>query len=1202
MPGVDISISKTDGVTDVDAGDPLTYTLTVTNEGDRDALDVYVTDVIPDYVLFSNASDNPDGAAATYTSATRTVTWPAFDLDGGDSVNLTVVVDVLDPFPLLETYTITNQASVVNADDTNNSNNSDNDVDNVDDSSALYKTIVATNEPGTSGTDLAIGETATYALRFTLPEGTFNNILINDNLPAGMDFAAPVSLVTTAADSYGLMTNDCASTLSGYSVSTTTTNEMRIIFSQIVNDDGDPNNNTCMITFNAVMLNVGDNQNGDTLTNTATITIDGGAVLANASADVTVVEPELTVTKESDITNILLGQTATYTITVEHTGNSTENAYDVIVTDVIPSELTYIPGSMTTDGGWTMEDSGGTTLIWSGDLPLGNSVSFTYQVEINSSTATPGDLLTNNVNALWTSLDGNQTYERNGSGGVNDYAASTSDDISYTNMDIYVTKDDGVSTTAPGDVLSYTITYGNSGNSDATNVVLTETVPDNTTFNAANSSVGWICAGGGGAGDTCMMPLGTLLALNGNASAVLFAVTVNDTFPGSVDAISNTASIADDGTHGTDPTPANNTDTDTDTLNAAPDIRIQKDDGLEVVGANSTLTYTLTVENAGTQDAAGVSVKDTLPAGASFVSAGNNPDGAAASYDSGTHSVTWPDFDLSAGANTTLTVTVLVDDPLPAGTMSIFNMAEAHDDGSNGTDTDNSNNTATDEDRLSTLSKSVIDTSEITTTTGNGVEEVTIGEIITYQMTFEVPNGSVMSDVVLQDTLGLGLTYLDCVSITPSGANLTTDVSGTPSNDFSGVCSGAAVTDVPDPANPGNVIGQGRRVTFNFGNVANTDVAIHSLTVTYRTVALDVPENVTSTHLENDVIFNWGGGQLETTGTPELEIVEPDLTLTKEIDRNTAAPGTVVTYTLRVSHTNESRSDAFDVVMTDILPAGLEYVPGSLTAVSGPAPGTIVDNTAPNLQVVWPHIARGQVAVVSFQATVIENRHGVEVVNSANVGWSSLPGDISAPQSPYNPTSTERAYDPADLAGLYTNGADATFITPALPETGFAPGVVTRIPEQPDQMAYTQIGEMQLEIPSLGVAQPVTGIPLDNGAWDLTWLWNEAGYLEGTAFPGTAGNSAITGHVYLPNGAPGPFVNLHTLTWGDKIVLTFNGQQYIYEVREVRRVTPDTLSVIDHQENPWLTLITCQGFQKDSGQYAYRIAVKAVLVQVTPVQ
>ena len=139
-----------------------------------------------------------------------------------------------------------------------------------------------------------------------------------------------------------------------------------------------------------------------------------------------------------------------------------------------------------------------------------------------------------------------------------------------------------------------------------------------------------------------------------------------------------------------------------------------------------------------------------------------------------------------------------------------------------------------------------------------------------------------------------------------------------------------------------------------------------------------------------------------------------------------------------------------------------------------------------------------------------------------------------------------------------------------------------------------------MEIPRLNIKVPIIGIPFSNGDWDLTWLGDQAGYLDGTAYPTHVGNSVITAHVYTSNGLPGPFVNLSTLKWGDQIIIHFAGQQYIYEVRENKVILPSDKSVFKHEDQAWITLITCKDYNASANSYNYRIVVGAVLVKVEP--
>ncbi|MBM3152632.1 MAG: sortase, partial [Chloroflexi bacterium] len=166
-----------------------------------------------------------------------------------------------------------------------------------------------------------------------------------------------------------------------------------------------------------------------------------------------------------------------------------------------------------------------------------------------------------------------------------------------------------------------------------------------------------------------------------------------------------------------------------------------------------------------------------------------------------------------------------------------------------------------------------------------------------------------------------------------------------------------------------------------------------------------------------------------------------------------------------------------------------------------------------------------------------------------------------------------------------------------LPATGFAPGRVTELGNPPEG-AYSSAADLRLEIPSLRLAMPVVGIPLQDGQWDVTWLWNQAGWLEGSAYPTLPGNSVLTAHVYLSNGKPGPFVNLGRLAWGDKIYIQTGDLRYIYEVRSVSQVDPGNTSAFKHEQYSWLTLVTCRQYDEATNSYLKRMVVRAVLLEV----
>jgi LPXTG-site transpeptidase (sortase) family protein len=174
----------------------------------------------------------------------------------------------------------------------------------------------------------------------------------------------------------------------------------------------------------------------------------------------------------------------------------------------------------------------------------------------------------------------------------------------------------------------------------------------------------------------------------------------------------------------------------------------------------------------------------------------------------------------------------------------------------------------------------------------------------------------------------------------------------------------------------------------------------------------------------------------------------------------------------------------------------------------------------------------------------------------------------------------------------------ATAAGTSLPSTGFPRGLVSAIGAQPSEKAYTET-DLLLEIPSIDVRMPIVGVPQNEGEWDVTWLWENAGWLHGSAFPTWEGNTILTGHVWDVNNDPGPFSEIKQLHFGDQILIRAWGQIYIYEVQDSQLVFPRNVSkVFQHEKYDWVTLLTCEFYNPFNGGYFMRRMVRAVLVEI----
>ena len=132
----------------------------------------------------------------------------------------------------------------------------------------------------------------------------------------------------------------------------------------------------------------------------------------------------------------------------------------------------------------------------------------------------------------------------------------------------------------------------------------------------------------------------------------------------------------------------------------------------------------------------------------------------------------------------------------------------------------------------------------------------------------------------------------------------------------------------------------------------------------------------------------------------------------------------------------------------------------------------------------------------------------------------------------------------------------------------------------------------------LKVNTAIVGVQLKNGIWDVSWLQNQAGWLNGTAYPTWTGNSVLMAHAVNSAGQPGIFSKLKGLGSGEYIFVYSQGYRYTYKVVSNKFVQPDDITVLQHEEKAYLTLITCDTYDEKTGTYLRRVAVRAVLVDV----
>jgi uncharacterized repeat protein (TIGR01451 family) len=234
------------------------------------------------------------------------------------------------------------------------------------------------------------------------------------------------------------------------------------------------------------------------------------------------VTTDLAITKVANNATPNVGENVTFTITA--TNNGPGNATGVLVNEALPSGYSFVSSNASAGTSYSAP-------TWTiGSLANGASATLTVVAKVEA-TGSYANTVT---------ISGTETDPTPG----NNTDTETPTPISTT--DLAITKVANNATPNVGENVTFTITATNNGPGNATGVLVNEALPSGYSFVSSNAS----------AGTSYNAPTWTIGSLANGASATLTVVaTVNAT-----GSYANTVTIS--GTE-TDPTPGNNTDTET---------------------------------------------------------------------------------------------------------------------------------------------------------------------------------------------------------------------------------------------------------------------------------------------------------------------------------------------------------------------------------------------------------------------------------------------------------------------------------------------------------------------------------------------------------------------------------------------------------------------------------------------------------------
>jgi uncharacterized repeat protein (TIGR01451 family) len=425
-PTVELSVTKTDESATYIPGNPVTYTIVVTNSGPSDLVGGTVTDLLP-----AVASS---GTWTTSTTGGATV----LPISGGNNINATVNIPKGDSVTF--TYIVQTKSDAI---------------------ADLVNTVVVTPPEGqgssTSSTDrdtatpqvdLAVAKTRTSPLPVIAGEVVTYSIVVSSNGPSsittftGNDISVP-----------GLISPS-------YSVDTGTYDPNTGIWTANPGDTFDKGESVTF-TFSGTVPADATGTLTNTVTGTPPIPDPNPDNNTSTATDTIVVKPVLSITKSDEKGTYVPGTSTTYTIIATNAGPSFLKGGTV--SDPLPAQVASATWTAVYSAGSSGPASGSGPLNETVNLAPGGTATFQFTVQIKPDAT--GDLVNTVTITPPPNTQGNTA------------TATDTNTLSSPQLLLNVTKTDGKTTYLPGQTFPYTIVVSNSGPSTMVDGVVNDPLP-----------------------------------------------------------------------------------------------------------------------------------------------------------------------------------------------------------------------------------------------------------------------------------------------------------------------------------------------------------------------------------------------------------------------------------------------------------------------------------------------------------------------------------------------------------------------------------------------------------------------------------------------------------------------------------------------------------------------------------------------------